>query len=59
MTDSAKSSPQPEAVIPPDALQRKLTVAYPDGPKMRHASIAGDTYTIPRQWGRDCGRLLQ
>ena len=46
MTDSAKSSPQPEAVVPADDQQRKLTVAYPDSPKMRHVSIAGDTYTI-------------
>jgi len=46
MTDSAKSSPQPEAVIPADGLQCKLTVAYPDSPRMRHVSIAGDTYTI-------------
>jgi quercetin dioxygenase-like cupin family protein len=46
MTDSSKSSPQPEAVIPPDDLQRRLTVAYPDNPKKRHVSIAGDTYTI-------------
>jgi hypothetical protein len=46
MTDSPKSSPKPEAAIPVDDLQRRLTVAYPGSPKMRHVSIAGDTYTI-------------
>jgi quercetin dioxygenase-like cupin family protein len=46
MTDSTKSAPQPEAAIPADNPQRKLTVAHPDNPKLRHVSIAGDTYTI-------------
>jgi quercetin dioxygenase-like cupin family protein len=32
--------------IPPDDASRKLTVANPDGPDMRHLSIAGGTYTI-------------
>ena len=43
MTDSARSPSQPEAAIPADDPQRKLTVANPDSPKMRHVSIAGDT----------------
>jgi len=46
MIDSAESPSQPEAAIPADDPQRKLTVANPDSPKMRHVSIAGDTYTI-------------
>jgi hypothetical protein len=29
--------------IPPDDASRKLTVANPDDPKMRHLSIAGGT----------------
>lgn len=32
--------------IPPDDLRRKLVVANPDGPGLRHVSVAGDTYTI-------------
>lgn len=46
MTDSAWSPLRPEAAIPADDPQRKLTVANPDSPKMRHVAIAGDTYTI-------------
>jgi quercetin dioxygenase-like cupin family protein len=36
----------PGAALPPDDANRKLTVANPDDPKMRHFSIAGGTYTI-------------
>jgi quercetin dioxygenase-like cupin family protein len=32
--------------IPPDDANRKLTVADPDDPKLRHVSIAGGTYTL-------------
>jgi quercetin dioxygenase-like cupin family protein len=32
--------------IPADDLMRTLTVAHPDGPNLRHVSVAGDTYTI-------------
>jgi quercetin dioxygenase-like cupin family protein len=46
MTDSAKSPSQPEAAIPADDPRRKLTVANPDSPKLRHVSVAGGTYTI-------------
>ncbi len=45
MTDADRPS-HPEAVVPADDPQRKLTLANPDSPKMRHVSIAGDTYTI-------------
>jgi quercetin dioxygenase-like cupin family protein len=37
---------QPGAAIPPDDTNRKLTVADPDDPKLRHVSGAGGTYTI-------------
>jgi quercetin dioxygenase-like cupin family protein len=37
---------QPGAAIPPDDANRKLTVADPDDPKLRHVSVAGGTYTI-------------
>src|SRR6266403_5331546 len=36
----------PEAVIPPDDARRKLTMANPEDPNMRHISVAGGTYTI-------------
>jgi quercetin dioxygenase-like cupin family protein len=32
--------------IPPDDTSKKLTVANPDDPKMRHVSVAGGTYAI-------------
>jgi quercetin dioxygenase-like cupin family protein len=32
--------------IPADDPARKLTLANPDGPKMRHIAVAGGTYTI-------------
>jgi len=35
------------STVPPDDLQRKLTLARPnDDPRLPHISIAGDTYTI-------------
>jgi len=36
----------PGPALPPDNTRRKLAVAAPDGPKLRHVSVAGDTYTI-------------
>ena len=56
MTDSAKSPSQPEAGIPPDDPRRELTVANPDSPKLRHVSIAGDTYTILVSGAETAGR---
>lgn len=44
MTDTAGTSPEPS--IPADDPARKLTAADPDGPAMRHVSVAGDTYTM-------------
>jgi mannose-6-phosphate isomerase-like protein (cupin superfamily) len=42
MADRIKSG----AAIPPDDVTKRLTVANPDDPKMRHISVAGGTYTI-------------
>jgi quercetin dioxygenase-like cupin family protein len=56
MTDSAQSPPEPEAGIPADDPQRKLTVADPDNPRVRHVSIAGDTYTILVSGAETAGR---
>jgi quercetin dioxygenase-like cupin family protein len=38
--------PNDPTAIPPDDTSRKLTLANPDDPGMRHLSIAGGTYTI-------------
>lgn len=47
MTNTARTLSQPGgAMIPSDNPNRQLTMANPDSPKMRHISIAGDTYTI-------------
>jgi quercetin dioxygenase-like cupin family protein len=46
MANATSTTTQPGAGIPPDDVNRKLTVANPDDPKMRHVSVAGGTYTI-------------
>jgi quercetin dioxygenase-like cupin family protein len=51
-----ESASQPESVIPADDPRRKLTVANPDIAKMRHVSIAGDTYTILVSGDQTAGR---
>jgi len=43
---ASNTTAQPGAVIPPDDVYRKLTVANPEDPNMRHISVAGGTYTI-------------
>jgi quercetin dioxygenase-like cupin family protein len=37
---------QPSAQLPPDDINRKLTLSHPDDPMLRHISIVGGTYTI-------------
>ena len=34
------------STIPPDDLQRKLTIGTSDGPQQPHVGLVGDTYTI-------------
>jgi quercetin dioxygenase-like cupin family protein len=46
MSNSAPTSNSHGAAIPADDLTRKLTVADPDGPDLRHVAVVGDTYTI-------------
>src|SRR6202171_4310044 len=46
MATTTGTTAQPGAAIPPDDASRKLTVADPDDPKLRHVSVAGGTYTI-------------
>ena len=40
------SNPSSTASIPPDDLSRKLSIVDPDGAKLRHVAVVGDTYTI-------------
>ena len=42
--------------IPPDDPSRLLTVADPDGPGLRHVSVAGGTYTILVSGAETAGR---
>ncbi|MEJ7709770.1 MAG: cupin domain-containing protein [Pyrinomonadaceae bacterium] len=47
MNDRSNNQAQPASPIPPDDLQRSLALAQPDkDQKLRHISVAGDTYTI-------------
>jgi quercetin dioxygenase-like cupin family protein len=46
MTTPTSSTNQPEAAIPPDDANRKLTVANPEDMTMRHISVACGIYTI-------------
>jgi quercetin dioxygenase-like cupin family protein len=54
MTDTAAL--HSEAHLPADDPQRMLTVANSDDPKLRHVSIAGDTYTILVSGAETAGR---
>jgi quercetin dioxygenase-like cupin family protein len=42
--------------LPPDDLNRHLTVADPDGAVSRHVSVAGGTYTILLSGSQTAGR---
>jgi quercetin dioxygenase-like cupin family protein len=46
MADNAQISRQPGSAIPADDPSRKLVMADPDDPKLRHFAVVGDTYTI-------------
>jgi quercetin dioxygenase-like cupin family protein len=47
MSDNANDTPQAAAHLPPDDLQRQLTVARPlEDQALPHVGIVGDTYTI-------------
>jgi quercetin dioxygenase-like cupin family protein len=46
MANTAGTTTPSEVAIPPDDANRKVTVANPDDPKLRHISVAGGTYTI-------------
>jgi quercetin dioxygenase-like cupin family protein len=46
MANTISTTASPGAAIPPDNPTRKLTLANPDDPKLRHVSVAGGAYTI-------------
>jgi hypothetical protein len=46
MIDMSRSSSLAGSALPPDDPQRKLTVANPDAPDIRHVAVAGNTYSI-------------
>jgi quercetin dioxygenase-like cupin family protein len=56
MANSAGTTTQPGDAIPPDDVNRKLTLAIPDDPAMRHISVAGGTYTIHVSGEQTAGR---
>jgi hypothetical protein len=43
---TSNTTTQPVAAIPPDDASRKLALAHPDDPTLRHVAVAGGTYTI-------------
>jgi quercetin dioxygenase-like cupin family protein len=53
MTDAA-GAPSPS--IPADDSSRKLTVAEPESPKVRHVAVAGDAYSILVSGAETAGR---
>jgi quercetin dioxygenase-like cupin family protein len=47
MNENPNILPEHAPTIPPDDLQRNLTIAQPnDNPSLPHVGLAGDTYTI-------------
>ncbi len=47
MTDNSSASSQPASSLPPDDLNRTLTLARPDDDQtLPHIGLVGDTYTI-------------
>ena len=46
MTDHSITAVPSQAPLPADDPDRKLTVAEPDGPELRHILLAGDVYTV-------------
>lgn len=56
MTSSSPAGSPADQPIPPDDPGRSLTVADPDGPGLRHVSVAGGTYTILVSGAETAGR---
>ena len=50
------SSEDARSTIPPDDLQRALTVADPESAKLKHISIGGGTYTVLIAGDQSAGR---
>jgi quercetin dioxygenase-like cupin family protein len=56
MANTTATTSQPGATLPPDDANRKLTLADPDDPTLRHVSIVGGTYTILVSGEQTAGR---
>jgi quercetin dioxygenase-like cupin family protein len=56
MSEPDNASTWPSAMIPPDDPKRQFTIADPDGPRARHVSVSGGTYTILVTSGDSAGR---
>ena len=56
MSEPDNASTWPSAMIPPDDPKRQFTIADPDGPRVRHVSVSGGTYTILVTGGDSAGR---
>src|SRR6516162_3173119 len=56
MSEPDNASTWPSAMIPPDDPKRQFTIADPDGPRARHVSVSGGTYTILVTGGDSAGR---
>lgn len=56
MNDGTPASSEPGPAIPADNPKRRLTVADPDDPTLRHVSVAGGTYTILVDGEQTAGR---
>ena len=56
MSDAAGATLQPNAAIPADDPNRKLTVADPDSSKVRHVAVVGGTYSILVSGAQTAGR---
>src|SRR5262245_65876826 len=56
MSEPDNASTWPSAMIPPDDPKRQFTIADPDGPRARHVSVSGSTFTILVNAGARAGR---
>src|SRR5580692_7060712 len=56
MSDAASAQLQSWSAIPADDPNRKLTVADPEGSKVRHVAVVGGTYSVLVSGAQTAGR---
>jgi len=56
MTDNASTPGQPSSPLPDDDPSRKLTIASPDSPRVRHVAVVGNSYSILVSGAQTAGR---